>query len=101
MKLMFRLLYEYTGCIKMIVAVSVCHYGFENACRSKFPTWNKIAGVPSFVRMHNPASILDLKNEITVAMETITVGMLIRVWQELDYHLDVCRVTNGAHIEHL
>ena len=27
--------------------------------------------------------------------------MLGRVWQELDYRLDVCRVTNGAHIEHL
>ena len=23
------------------------------------------------------------------------------VWEELDYLLDVCRVTNGAHIEHL
>ena len=27
--------------------------------------------------------------------------MLERVWQELDYRLDVCRVTNGTHIEHL
>ena len=24
-----------------------------------------------------------------------------RVWQELEYHIDVCRVTRGAHIEHL
>ena len=23
------------------------------------------------------------------------------VWEELDYRLDACRVTNGAHIEHL
>ena len=22
-------------------------------------------------------------------------------WQELEYHIDVCRVTHGAHIEHL
>ena len=27
--------------------------------------------------------------------------MLTRVWQELEYHIDVCRVTCGAHIEHL
>jgi hypothetical protein len=47
------------------------------------------------------ASIPDLKNRITVAMETITLDMLIRVWQELDYHLDVCRVTKGAQIEYL
>jgi hypothetical protein len=27
--------------------------------------------------------------------------MLTRVWQELEYHIDVCRITRGAHIEHL
>jgi hypothetical protein len=27
--------------------------------------------------------------------------MLMRVWQELEYHIDVYRVTRGAHIEHL
>jgi hypothetical protein len=55
----------------------------------------------SFVSMRNPLSLPDLNNRITVAMETITLDMLIRVWQELDYRLDVCRVTKGAHIEHL
>jgi len=29
------------------------------------------------------------------------VFMLTRVWQELEYPIDVCRVTRGAHIEHL
>ena len=29
------------------------------------------------------------------------VNMLTRVWQELEYHINVCRVTRGAHIEHL
>jgi hypothetical protein len=52
----------------------------------------------SFVRMRNPASIPDLKKRITVSMETITLDMLIRVWQELDYRLDMCRVTKGANI---
>jgi hypothetical protein len=63
----------------MIGAVSVCHYGFENAYRNKFPAWNKTAGVPSFVRMSNPASTPDLKNRITVAMETTTLDMMTRV----------------------
>jgi hypothetical protein len=27
--------------------------------------------------------------------------MLQTVWNELDYCVDVCRITNGAHIEHL
>ena len=24
-----------------------------------------------------------------------------RVWQELDYRIDICRVTKGGHIKHL
>jgi hypothetical protein len=27
--------------------------------------------------------------------------MLTRVWRELEYRIDVCRVTRDAHIEHL
>ena len=27
--------------------------------------------------------------------------MLTSAWQELEYHIDVCRVTCGAHIENL
>jgi len=29
------------------------------------------------------------------------VYMLMPVWQQLEYPIDVCRVTRGAHIEHL
>jgi hypothetical protein len=32
--------------------------------------------------------------------EDIDSLMLTRVWQELEYRIDVCRVTRGAHIEH-
>jgi hypothetical protein len=35
------------------------------------------------------------------AVMTIDRMMLQNVWNELDYRLDVCRVTQGAHIEHL
>ena len=27
--------------------------------------------------------------------------MSIVVWQELDYRIDICRITKGGHIEHL
>ena len=33
--------------------------------------------------------------------ETQGCCMLQTVWNELDYRVDVCRITNGAHIEHL
>ena len=42
-----------------------------------------------------------LKVRIRTAIETITADMLQTVWNELDYRVDVCRITNGAHIEHL
>ena len=29
------------------------------------------------------------------------LNMLTRVWQQLDCHINVCRVTRGAHFEHL
>ena len=48
-----------------------------------------------------PASITELKVRIRTAIETITADMLQTVWNELDYRVDVCRITNGAHIEHL
>ena len=35
------------------------------------------------------------------AIETVTAYMLQTVWNELDYRVDVCRITKGAHIEHL
>ena len=39
--------------------------------------------------------------EIRTAIETIIADMLQTVWNELDFPVDVCRITNGAHIEHL
>jgi hypothetical protein len=43
----------------------------------------------------------ELKLRITAAIETIGRNMLEKVWDELDYRMDICRVTNGANIEHL
>jgi len=46
-------------------------------------------------------SIPELKVRIRTPIETITADMLQTVWNELDYRVDDCRITNGAHIEHL
>ena len=48
-----------------------------------------------------PTSIPELKGRIRTAVQTITADMLQTVWNELDYRVDVCRITKGAHIEHL
>ena len=48
-----------------------------------------------------PQDLDDLKQRISDAVELITEDMLGRVWQEMEYRLDICRVTRGAHIQHL
>jgi hypothetical protein len=45
--------------------------------------------------------LADLKPRIIAAVKNIDAPMLTHMWQELEYHIDVCRVTRGAHIEHL
>jgi hypothetical protein len=48
-----------------------------------------------------PMSLKELRDGITHALQTITADILHRVWDEFDYRVDVCRVTQGAHIEGL
>jgi hypothetical protein len=35
------------------------------------------------------------------AVAAIDHQMLQRVWQELDYGIDICHVTKDGHVEHL
>jgi hypothetical protein len=46
-------------------------------------------------------SLKELRDRITRALQTITADTLHRVWDEFDYCVDVCRVTQGAHTEGL
>jgi hypothetical protein len=48
-----------------------------------------------------PTTLQELRERITAAVTDIDRNMLSNVWTKLDYRLDVCRVTKGAHIEHL
>jgi hypothetical protein len=43
--------------------------------------------------------INDLEDRIAAAIATADVGMLQRTWVEPEYHLDIVRVTHGAHVE--
>ena len=43
--------------------------------------------------------ITNLMARITDAFGTVTEDMLENTWREIDYRLDVLRVTKGAHVE--
>jgi hypothetical protein len=45
------------------------------------------------------ANINDLKDRIKAAIATVDVDMLQRTWMELEYRLDIVRVTDGAYVE--
>ena len=46
-------------------------------------------------------SLNEMKQRITTAVASAEEDMLRSVWTELDYRIDICRVTKGSHIEHL
>ena len=48
-----------------------------------------------------PVSLNELKKRITTAVASVDEDMLRSVWTELDYRIDICRVTKGSHIEYL
>jgi hypothetical protein len=48
-----------------------------------------------------PHDFDDLKAWIIAAVKNTDAPMMTRVWQELEYHIDVCCDTRGAHIEQL
>jgi hypothetical protein len=56
-----------------------------------------------FIMLSVITNIHNKKTEGPTLMElfTATGKMVTRVWQQLEYRVDVCRVTRGAHIKHL
>ncbi|KAJ4431574.1 hypothetical protein ANN_20173 [Periplaneta americana] len=48
-----------------------------------------------------PENLPELRARIINSIAAIDMDTLGRVWDELDYWLDVCRVTREVHIEHL
>ena len=88
------------GLFEMIVGVlTTCHLVLQMQ-----PHVISFYGITSrilFMFLLFPQVSWKLKVRIRTAIETITADMLQTVWNELDYRVDVCRTTKGAHIEHL
>lgn len=48
-----------------------------------------------------PKDLDELKSRVTEAINLVTVDMLQQIYEDFEYHLDVCRASKGGHIEHL
>jgi hypothetical protein len=54
----------------------------------------------------DPADVNPVINFLPHTLQHLKVDsgdfqMFQRVWQEFDYRVDICRVTNGGRVEHL
>jgi hypothetical protein len=48
-----------------------------------------------------PVGLQDLRDRTVNAIALVHVTFLRKLWVELEYRLDVCRITRGSHIEQL
>jgi hypothetical protein len=48
-----------------------------------------------------PVDLQDLRDRIFNAIALVDVTFLTKLWDKLEYRLDVCHINRGSHIEHL
>jgi hypothetical protein len=63
-----------------------------------FSTVYRVTQKDFYARLYTSMWAPDLRQHTIEAFELITPHMLINTWQELEYRLDICRATTGAHI---
>ena len=63
-----------------------------------FFLWGYVKGLVYILPL--PTSVDDLKTQMTEALITIDLDMLVRVWQKIVYRFDVCHLNKSSHIEH-
>jgi hypothetical protein len=48
-----------------------------------------------------PVDLQELRDRIVNTIALVDVTFLDKLWNKLEYHLDVCHITRGSRIEHL
>jgi hypothetical protein len=80
--------------------------GEKSICVLGYHTSKSVVTVPRHVKDRVfvpplPRDLADHGSRIIAAVKNIDAPMLTRVWRELEYGFNVCRVTLGARIERL
>jgi hypothetical protein len=84
----------YSGITKMYYGETVGHV-FTKPVQIEGTTQIFFPSKLFFIVVHISAA------RIIAAVKNIDVPMLTRVWQQLEYRIDMCTPTRGAQIEHL
>jgi hypothetical protein len=64
-----------------------------------FPFWGLLKDNVYLPPM--PLDLQELRDRIVNAIALVDVTFLNKLWDELEYRLDVYRMPRGSHIEHL
>jgi hypothetical protein len=48
-----------------------------------------------------PVDLQEIHDRTVNTTALVDANFLDKVWDKLEYRLDVCRITRGSHIEHL
>jgi len=64
-----------------------------------FRMFSRYSTVRTVLYRRKVRDLADLRQSIIEGVGVITPQMLINTWKELEYRLDICRATAGAHIE--
>jgi hypothetical protein len=95
----------------MVMMIMIIYKSFHNICSDKMAVpGKKMCSYSSTCisckikdRVFFPPlqrNLSDLKTRTIALVKKIDAPMLTRVGQELEYHIDVCRVTHRAHFEY-
>ncbi|GBN77490.1 hypothetical protein AVEN_214884-1 [Araneus ventricosus] len=80
----------------------VCRYSnLRGSCGTYTLTFTQAPQEKVYRVLQLPCNLEYLQTHIGIALNFVAPDMLKRVWEEMDYTLDVFRVTRGNRIEHL
>ena len=74
---------------------------FRTEFQKAAPVFNSIKKWYAKFRDKGCLCVAPRPGPITAALALVDRDMLNRVWNEIDYRRDICRITKGVQIEHL
>ncbi|PRD36597.1 UNVERIFIED_CONTAM: hypothetical protein NCL1_08188 [Trichonephila clavipes] len=74
------------------------HTGYLEKIKKKGTFFFEPGGIKS---LSLPRDLVELRGRIRNEFGAVTRDMLVRVWAEIEYRQDICRVTKGARLESL
>ena len=66
-----------------------------------FSVWAYVQDKDDVLDPPVPKSMEELQARLTEEVATIDAGMIHRIWDEIAYRWDICRVSRGNHIQQL